>query len=90
MKTTFTKELATSQNVDFYSFGSLFPDPDRTLASQGRGISLYRELLNDPHVKACTMSRKSGVVCKSWQLDGQGSNLEIIKDVFAALDLKTI
>lgn len=87
MKTTFTKELATSQNVDLYSFGSLFPDPDSTLASQGRGISLYRELLNDPHVKACTMSRKSGVVCKSWELEGSGANLAIIKDVFAYLDL---
>lgn len=87
MKTTFTKELATSQNLDLYSFGSLFPDPDSVLASQGRGISIYRDLLNDPHVKACTMSRKSGVVCKSWHLEGEEPNLKVIEGVFASLDM---
>ena len=92
MKTTFTKELATSQNVDLYSYASLFPDPDSVLASQGRGISLYRDLLNDPHVKACTMSRKSGVVRKSWQLESafseaENPNLKLIEDVFSSLDL---
>lgn len=87
MKTTFLSELATSRNVDFYSFGNLFPDPDSILASQGRGISLYRELLSDPHVKACTMSRKSGVVCKSWQLTGDEPVLNVIKDVFASVDI---
>ena len=87
MKNTFTKELATSQNVDFYSFGSIFPDPDSVLASQGRGISFYRELLNDPHLKACTMSRKSGVVCKSWELKGENPNLALIEGVFASLDM---
>jgi len=87
MKTTFTKELATAQNVDFYAFGSIFPDPDSVLASQGRGISLYRELLTDPHVKACTMSRKSGVVCKKYRFEGENPNLKLIEGVFSSLDL---
>jgi len=90
MKTTFSKELATSQNVDLYSFGTLFPDPDSVLASQGRGISLYRDLLNDPHVKACTSSRKSGVLCKSWQIQGDGPNLALIERVFSSLDISKL
>lgn len=87
MQKTFTKELATLQNVDFYGFSSIFPDPDSVLASQGRGISLYRELLHDPHVKACTMSRKSGVVAKPWQIEGEEGLKDVISAVFAKIDL---
>jgi phage gp29-like protein len=88
MQKSFTQELATLQNVDFYSFSSIFPDPDSVLASQGRGISLYRELLHDPHVKACTMSRKSGVVSKPWQLDGDKSTVELITVIFESFDFQ--
>jgi hypothetical protein len=87
MQKTFTKELATLQNVDFYGFSSIFPDPDSVMASQGRGISLYRELLHDPHVKACTMSRKSGVVAKPWQLDGEEGLKQTVLAIFDKIDL---
>lgn len=90
MQKTFTKELATRQNVDFYSLSSILPDPDAVLAAQGRGISLYRELLSDPHVRACTMSRKSGVLSKPYDILGEKSSVELIKNIFVRLDLEKI
>ena len=90
MQKTFTKELATRQNVDFYALSSILPDPDTVLASQGRGISLYRELLNDPHVRACTMSRKSGVLSKPYEFIGEKASVELVKGAFARLDFEQI
>lgn len=90
MKKSLTKEIASLNNVNFYSLSSILPDPDSLLAAKGRGISLYKELLSDSHIKACVISRKSGTLARSWKIDGQGDYVDFIQNVFNSLNVEKI
>ena len=69
-KHSLTEEIATSKRaLNFYSLANILPDPDIVLRKQGKDIRIYKELLCDPHVFACTQSRKSGVLSLNWEIN---------------------
>lgn len=68
----------------------MLPNPDSILRKTGRGIEVYRELKNDPHVWSCIQSRKSGVLSLNFELQKVASNDEIfniIEKMLESLDL---
>lgn len=87
MKKSLSQEIASLNNVNFYSLSSILPDPDSLLAIKGRGMSLYRELLSDSHLKACVTSRKSGVLSRGWKVNCDEG---FIQDVFGKLNVEKI
>jgi phage gp29-like protein len=62
-------ELATRARCDYVSVLSALPDPDEVLRKMGRDITVYKEMLTDPHVGACVNSRKSGTKKRLWDID---------------------
>ncbi|MCD8024194.1 MAG: DUF935 domain-containing protein [Candidatus Gastranaerophilales bacterium] len=65
-----TEEIATRKRaLNFYSLANILPDPDIVLRKQGKDIKIYKELLCDPHVFACTQSRKAGVLSLDWEIN---------------------
>ena len=70
MKKGITEEIATRKRaLNFYSLANILPDPDIVLKKQGKDIRIYKELLCDPHVFACTQSRKAGVLSLDWEIN---------------------
>lgn len=60
MKKNLVKEIATrSQSIDHWSMGYYLPNPDPILKKMGKDISVYRELLSDPHLSGCVRRRKA-------------------------------
>lgn len=69
-KKNITEEIATRKRaLNFYSLANILPDPDIVLRKQGKDIKIYKELLCDPHVFACTQSRKAGVLSLDWEIN---------------------
>ena len=65
-----SEEIATRKRaLNFYSLANILPDPDIVLRKQGKDIKIYKELLCDPHVFACTQSRKAGVLSLDWDIN---------------------
>ena len=65
-----TDEIATRKRaLNFYSLANILPDPDIVLRKQGKDMRIYKELLCDPHVYACTQSRKAGVLSLDWEIN---------------------
>lgn len=93
-KTSLSKELATrKRSIDYYSIIKNLPDPDPVLKEQGKDISVYRELLTDPHVWACIQSRKSGILSLEWEIDRgmpKSKQAEIIEGLFNDIDLHNL
>ena len=70
VKSKITDEIATRKRaLNFYSLANILPDPDIVLRKQGKDISIYKELLCDPHVFACVQSRKAGVLSLEWAIN---------------------
>ena len=70
VKKKITDEIATRKRaLNFYSLINILPDPDIVLKKQGKDITVYKELLCDPHVFACCQSRKSGVLSLEWEIN---------------------
>lgn len=70
VKQKITDEIATRKRaLNFYSLANILPDPDIVLKKQGKDITIYKELLCDPHVFACTQSRKAGVLSLDWDIN---------------------
>lgn len=87
------KELATRENINFYSLVRYLPNPDPILKRQGKDITVYKELLNDARVGGCISSRKSGVLSLEWDIDrGKAKSRQsaLIKKVFQNLDIYQI
>lgn len=45
------------------------PNPDIVLRKRNMGISVYRELLSDPHLTAALDSREAASLCQEWELE---------------------
>lgn len=84
-------EIATrKRSLNFYSLGYMLPDPDPVLKRQGKDMKIYRELLCDAHVFACTQSRKAGVLSLEWDINrgaDKDKNSQLIKDLFKKFDI---
>ncbi|MBR6127898.1 DUF935 family protein, partial [bacterium] len=92
VKSKITDEIATRKRaLNFYSLANILPDPDIVLRKQGKDISIYKELLCDPHVFACVQSRKAGVLSLEWAIN-RGSEekdkiAEEIENLLVKLDI---
>ena len=84
-------EIATrKRSLNFYSLGYMLPDPDPVLRKQGKDMKIYRELLCDAHVFACTQSRKSGVLSLEWDINrgvDKDKNSQVIEDLLKGVDI---
>lgn len=94
MKKGITEEIATRKRaLNFYSLANILPDPDIVLKKQGKDIRIYKELLCDPHVFACTQSRKAGVLSLDWEINrglDKDQNAEYIENLLKKLDIQKL
>ena len=94
IKKGITEEIATRKRaLNFYSLANILPDPDIVLKKQGKDIRIYKELLCDPHVFACTQSRKAGVLSMDWEINrglDKDQNAEEIEKLLKRLDLQKV
>lgn len=83
VKSKITDEIATRKRaLNFYSLANILPDPDIVLRKQGKDISIYKELLCDPHVFACVQSRKAGVLSLEWAINrGSEEKNEVAEEI---------
>ena len=90
-KYSLTEEIATRKRaLNFYSLANILPDPDIVLRKQGKDIRIYKELLCDPHVFACTQSRKSGVLSLNWEINrglDKDKNAKAVEELLKKLDI---
>ena len=91
VKKNLTEEIATRKRaLNFYSLANILPDPDIVLRKQGKDMRIYKELLCDPHVFACTQSRKAGVLSLDWDINrglDKDENAQAIEDLLKKLDI---
>lgn len=89
-----TSEFATRRRAgDLFGYGLNLPNPDEVLRNLGLDISVYRRLLVDDQVGACTGSRKSGTKSLEWGIDRKKAKNQIfqtVSDAFADLDIDRI
>ncbi len=87
--------IATRKRSLFW-FGSDFgylPNPDPVLKKQGKDISVYRNLLADPHVGAAVESRKSAVLSLEARIErgkAPARRARLIERAFDSLDLYNV
>lgn len=91
-KNPLSEEIATRKRaLNFYSLANILPDPDIVLRKQGKDIKIYKELLCDPHVFACTQSRKAGVLSLDWDInrgvENNDSSIDDLKNLLKSLDI---
>lgn len=90
-KSAITEEIATRKRaLNFYSLANILPDPDIVLRKQGKDMKIYRELLCDPHVFACTQSRKAGVLSLDWDINrglDKDEHAELTENLLKKLDV---
>ena len=83
MKKGITEEIATRKRAL----------NDIVLKKQGKDIRIYKELLCDPHVFACTQSRKAGVLSLDWEINrglDKDQNAEDIENLLKKLDIQKL
>jgi len=94
IKKGITEEIATRKRaLNFYSLANILPDPDIVLKKQGKDIRIYKELLCDPHVFACTQSRKAGVLSLDWEINrglDKDQNAEDVEKLLKKLDVQRL
>ena len=94
IKKGITEEIATRKRaLNFYSLANILPDPDIVLKKQGKDIRIYKELLCDPHVFACTQSRKAGVLSLDWEINrglDKDQNAEDVENLLKKIDIQKL
>ena len=94
IKKGITEEIATRKRaLNFYSLANILPDPDIVLKKQGKDIRIYKELLCDPHVFACTQSRKAGVLSLDWEINrglDKDQNAEEIEKLLKKINVQKL
>lgn len=86
--------IATRASIgQVFGPGLSLPNPDQVLKRLGKGVSAYRELLDDAHVGGCVRRRKAAVKTLEWSFDrGQARTrtAKLVEAVFAKLDMHKI
>ena len=93
MNKSLTQEISSAARGGLFAINGILPDADSILMRHHGGMNVYRELLNDPHVRSCVTSRKSGVLSKGWHIeqhDASNSAFALIKSVFDSLDTDSL
>ena len=92
-KTDLVKIIASrAQSVDYWAFGHYLPNPDPVLKKMGKDISVYRQLLSDPHVGGCVRRRKAAIKGLEWRITTTNNEKvdEFLQQVFERLPLNRI
>lgn len=87
------KEIATrARSIDHWSLGYYLPNPDPILKKMGKDISVYKELLSDPHLSGCVRRRKAAVKGLHWRLTptGQTKIDDMLQQMFERLPISDI
>ncbi len=92
-KKELTDIIATRASAwDTYSFWHYLPNPDPVLKRMGKDVSVYREILSDPHVKGCVRRRKAAVKSLEYRITKTGNDKadELIISMINSLDLQKL
>lgn len=89
---TVSRDFARLDNAFgvFVSYLDYLPNPDPVLKKAGIDITEYTNLLSDPFIKGCLLSRKSGVLSKEWEIDrgkAKSRQTKFLTDVFNSLNI---
>ncbi len=89
-----TQEIAIRQNFDkIVTYWNMLPDPDPILRKIGKDMTVYRELLTDPHLFSTVQQRKAGVLSLNWELQRQNSSqneFDLINEFLNTLNLENL
>nr|VFK21742.1 MAG: Mu-like prophage protein gp29 [Candidatus Kentron sp. LFY] len=89
-----TSQIATRERrPDFYSLSGMLPNPDPILKSQGKDISVYRELRTEPQVGGNIRRRKGAVKALEWGIEKEKAKqraVSVTEGLFADLDFDRI
>jgi phage gp29-like protein len=55
--------------------GNILPDPDKILEENGNDLSIYKDLLVDPHLTATILQRKMQVLQMGWEVESESEQL---------------
>ncbi|MCF6270988.1 MAG: DUF935 domain-containing protein [Melioribacteraceae bacterium] len=55
--------------------GNILPDPDKILEQNGNDLSIYKDLLVDPHLTATILQRKMQVLQMGWEVESESEQL---------------
>lgn len=87
-------QIATrARSLDYFTLGTVLPNPDPILKAQGQDIRIYRDLRADAHVGGCCRRRKSAVKALEWGFEREGAGARLhnnLEAVFADLDLERL
>lgn len=90
-KSKLNTEIASREAVlKIKNLMDILPDPDELMKKTGKGLKIYRDLMDDAHLSSCVVQRKSGVLALNheiYQNDSDPSVYEMITGVFK--DIKT-
>lgn len=82
-----TNAIATRErSLEFAFAGMVLPNPDPILKSQGKDITVYRDMRSDGLIGSCIRRRKSAVKALDSGLDRNASPSRVTKAVQAMLD----
>ncbi len=88
-----TQEIASRDRCDWSALSNWLPNPDPVLKKLGRDITIYKDLLSDPHVRGCVKNRKAGVLKLNWSIDRERSRspqAEILEKLFQSFNMTAI
>jgi len=68
-------EYLKRENTFFGMIGNILPDPDKILEKNGNGLSIYRDLMIDPHLTATILQRKMQVLQMGWEVESENEQL---------------
>jgi len=68
-------EYLKRENTFLGMIGNILPDPDKILEQNGNDLSIYRDLLIDPHLTATILQRKMQVLQMGWEVESESEQL---------------
>jgi phage gp29-like protein len=68
-------EYLKRENSLFGLIGEILPDPDKILEENGYDLSIYKDLLVDPHLTATILQRKMQVLQMGWEVECDNEKL---------------
>lgn len=68
-------EYLSRKNTLFGMIGEILPDPDKILEENGNDLSIYKDLLVDPHLTATILQRKMQVLQMGWEVESESDKL---------------
>ncbi|OQX12820.1 MAG: hypothetical protein BWK73_13980 [Thiothrix lacustris] len=88
------QQIATRQtSASAWDYVNWLPNPDPILKTQGRDVSVYRDLLSDAHVGGCVRRRKAAVLLMERGFDrmkAKSRHAKALEAIFGQLPLQRI